>query len=426
MSRWSNLYENHAFKQKWKALGDLIKEDFLPDNPEEAAVAEIARLRKAYEYVDASLQATDPELLSKGILNEMNGAAEPAFNETNTYKANKQIGHLQNANSQMDALLNISQRLPIPLQSKLKNSLPGIVTAYSKELDQHLNHMRSEASKRIESFEKEAEKTAKNYAELLQKLDVLKTQLSTVEQTIQQQTAEFNGQFQTSQQERKTQFETEKKTKITELQKLIDSTNESFQKLVQGLNTKVDEEFKVLATKSAKIIEIMQSQQENAEQVLGVVINTAQAGAYKSYANEERSTANIFRFLALILMILGVAVIAGPEIAKMFQGLAEYTVDWQKVLWRLPVSVIMFVPAFYLARESDKHRKNEFFNRRRELILCSVDPYLALLEKEKRDELKSEIAKDLFKDSHNIELPAKNVDLAELLAQVANFVKQVK
>lgn len=286
--------------------------------------------------------------------------------------------------------------------------------------------MRSEATKRIENFEKDAEKTTKNYTDLLQKLDALKAQISNVEQTIQQQTAEFNGQFQASQSERNTQFDTEKKTKIAELQKLIDSTNENFKKLIDGLNSKVDDEFKILATKSAKILEIMQSHQQNAEQVLGVVINTAQAGAYKSYANEEKSTANIFRYLAVSLMILGVAVIAGPEIAKMTQGLAAYTVDWQKVMWRLPVSIIMFVPAFYLARESDKHRRNEFSNRRRELILCSVDPYLALLDKTKRDELKSEIAKDLFRDSHNIELPAKNIDLAELLGQVANFVKQVK
>ena len=426
MSRWIEMYENHPFQQKWKAFGQLIKEDFLSDSADESSVKELMRLRKAYNYIESIIESTDPDLFTNSLLNELSSSTETAFNEANAYRANKQLGHLQNANSQVDNLLLVSQRLPATRQPKLKNSLPSIVSSYSRELDQHLDHIKTEVDTRIKNFETQSANTTNDYNNLLQKLNELRTQIATVEQTIQRQTAEFNSQFQVDQKERREIFEKDKQVKLVELQKIIDITQSNFEKLVLDTNTEADKEFKNLVTKSATILEIMTSHQQNAEQVLGVVVNTAQAGAYKSYANDERSTANIYRYLAVSLMIFGVSVIAGPEIIKMVEGLGSYSVNWEQVLWRLPISAIMFLPAFYLARESDKHRRNEFSNRRRELILCSVDPYLALLDKSKRDELKLEIAKDIFKDSQSVEFPVKNIDLAELLSQVANFVKQVK
>lgn len=55
----------------------------------------------------------------------------------------------------------------------------------------------------------------------------------------------------------------------------------------------------------------------------------------------------------------------------------SYTVDWQKALYRLPFSLILFAPAVYLAKESSRHRNNEVLNRSRQHILTTIEPYLA-------------------------------------------------
>jgi hypothetical protein len=137
------------------------------------------------------------------------------------------------------------------------------------------------------------------------------------------------------------------------------------------------------------------------------------------------TTANSLRRWAVALMILGVAVLVIPEIAKIAKDAAGYVLDWKVTLGRVPFSLILFVPAFYLARESNKHRNNEILNRRRELILSTIDPYLVLVNKEKAEEIKVEIARGIFSEGP---LPPEQPlsDSGNIIAQIANLIKQAK
>jgi hypothetical protein len=165
---------------------------------------------------------------------------------------------------------------------------------------------------------------------------------------------------------------------------------------------------------------------QDAETVFGVVQNTIQAGAHKTYADNERKTANTYRYAAIFLMLSAVAILVLPEIIKFIriEDIEKYFVDWDNLLKRLPISAVLFAPAFYLARESSKHRQNEFQNRRRELTLRTIDPYLALLKEEtKKDELKGQIAQSIFGGNDN--QPGVNSDASDVIAQVANLTNNL-
>ena len=153
-----------------------------------------------------------------------------------------------------------------------------------------------------------------------------------------------------------------------------------------------------MAIKSEVIIQVLKGYQEKAAKVYGVVSNTLQAGAYSSYANEEKKSANFFRWSAIILMIVAVGILVVPEIIKIYKNLENYQLDWRLTIGRAPFSLSLFVPAFYLARESGKHRNTEILNRRRELILSTIDPYLALFDPIKAEEIKSNIANGIFSE----------------------------
>ena len=98
-------------------------------------------------------------------------------------------------------------------------------------------------------------------------------------------------------------------------------------------------------------------------------------------------------------MILAVGILVVPEIIKIYKDLENYQLDWRLTLGRIPFSLILFVPAFYLARESGKHRSTEIVNRRRELILSTIDPYLALFDPVKAEQIKSDIARGVFSET---------------------------
>ena len=84
----------------------------------------------------------------------------------------------------------------------------------------------------------------------------------------------------------------------------------------------------------------------------------------------------------------------------------------------------MFAPAVYLAKESSRHRNNEVLNRRRQHILTTIEPYLALLDPKKAEEVKTEVARSLFSDAMGAS-GEKDEDASNMLAQLSNLVATV-
>lgn len=415
MSRWNDQFQNHAFRTTWNSLKTLLDDDQLEKNNSEAAIKEIARIRKVVKYIDSSMEQIDPELMPISLFDTLNQHATNSISELNTFTSNQGIGHLYNVNSYADSIITIFSQTPFILSGQQKGGLSKAASAYAEVLDQHLSRFNETVNAEVDTVEKNVANIQTSITANENSLAIMNAQLQTVTQTIQQQTAEFNTQFQAGEKARESKYE----TLLTKLEKKVDDET-------VRLGTKADNEFEKLATKAGATLEVLGKYQEDAAKVFGVVINTLQAGAYSSYANEEKKTANTLRWSAIALMILGVAVLVAPEITKFIADVKGYALDWHMTLGRIPFSIILFVPAFYLARESNKHRNTEVLNRRRELILSTIDPYLVLLPDDKAQQIKLDIAKGIFSEGA---LPASDSSTDEagnVIAQIANLIKQVR
>lgn len=414
MSRWNDQFQNHAFRTSWNSLKALLNDGELEKNNDEAAVKEIARIRKVVKYADAIMDQIDPELMPIALFDTLNQHATNCISQLNTFKSNQGIGHLHNVNTYVDSIITIFSQTPFLLSGQQKGSLSKAASAYSEVIDQHLKRLNETVASEIGGLKKNVAVIQTSIAENEKSLAALNEQLLTVSQTIQKQTAEFNSQFQAGEKSRVDKYD----VALTKLEKRIDDE-------VGKLGTKADAEFEKLAIKAGTTLEVLGKFHDDAAKVFGVVVNTLQAGAYSSYANEEKKTANILRWSAIVLMILGVAILVVPEITKFIEDSKGYVLDWHISLGRIPFSIILFVPAFYLARESNKHRNTEVLNRRRELILSTIDPYLALLDDEKAQQIKLDIAKGIFSEGA---LPADSStdETGNIIAQFTNLVKQLR
>lgn len=415
MSRWNDQFQNHAFMTSWNSMKALLGDTELEKNNNEAAVKEIARLHKVVKYIDSVMEQIDPELMPISLFDTLNQHATNSISQLNTFKSNQAIGHLHNVNSYVDSIITIFSQTPFMLAGQQKGGLSKAASAYSEVIDQHLGRLHESVETEISTLKTNVATIQTSISENEKSLAALKEQLQSVSQTIQKQTAEFNTQFQASEKARAEKYD----AALAKLEKRIDDE-------VVRLGTKADAEFEKLATKAGTTLEVLGKFHDDAAKVFGVVVNTLQAGAYSSYANEEKKTANILRWSAIVLMILGVAVLVVPEIAKFIKEAEKYALDWRVTLGRIPFSIILFVPAFYLARESNKHRNTEVLNRRRELILSTIDPYLALLDDDKAQQIKLEIAKGIFSEGT---LPASDSSTDEagnVIAQITNLIKQAQ
>lgn len=403
MSRWNEQFRSHAFRTTLGALKAALEDDELEKAGNEEAAKEIARLNKVVAYLDSTLAQSDPELVPLAHLATLNQHLSSCVQELTAFKGNQSIGHLHNANAQSDAVIVLLSQTPFAGIGPGAEGLSKAAAAYADALDRHLAKLGRAVSTEMSEVKKNAEELKSGIAETDKGLVSLKEQLQTVTQTIQKQTAEFNTQFQANEKAR-----TDKGEAAT-----------------VKLQERMDGEFKDLATKAGLVLKILGKFHDDAAKVYGVVVNTAQAGAYSIYAKEEKRAADYLRWSAISLMVIGVVILVAPEILKIFSDAEDYVLDWKRTLGRVPFSLILFVPAFYLAGESKRHRNTEITNRRRELILSTIDPYLALLDNGKAEQIKVDVAKGIFSEG-GLTAEESGGDPGNVLAQLTNFLKQAK
>jgi len=378
VSRWIEQFKANPFLVDWGRLIELIGEPLATEEEATVVVAqEYARLRKVVDYVGGVVGNLDPELLPQNYLGNMQPYVQQTINELTAYKSNGSVGHLLNANANADQFMALSLQSPFIALGTTKANLTKAATAYGDVINRHAEAYAARTDQLVAESEQKLKEVEGQAATATEEVTKLEARIASVEATVQGQLSSFNSTFQSSETARAASF---------------DSWLTKFQ------DKAIDDYAQLVSQNSAGLL-AMQSFQDDAERVLGTVIDTAQAGAYAKYASEEKESANWFRRLALASMVAAALVLFVPEAIHWIQQGASYTVDWKLALYRLPFSLVLFAPALYLAKESSRHRTNEVINRRRQHILTTIGPYLALLPKEKADLIKADVAKSIFSEN---------------------------
>ncbi len=413
MSKWIEDFNLSSLTETWGLLLKSLEEPELIKKYNEDNIEDIARLKKVIVYLDGILKNLDPELAPLAQITKLNSATQSCVNELNAFIGSGNVGHLTNSNASADQLLMIFHQLPASNFGVSKGNVKNAVSEYSKTIGIYISKYKKETDKNINELLEKVGKINNDIEGNVRMLTGLANDIKTVEQTIQQQTSQFNTQYQNSEQRRADLFNKayEKQAFNTELE------FSKYEKII-------DEEFKNLSTKSTTIIEVLVKLQDDASKVYGVTINTLQGGAYSSYASDERKIANRLRLLASSLMFIGVGFLVIPEILSLYKNV-DYSFEWLKVLGRIPLSLVVFVPAFYFARESTKHRNTEVFNRRRQHILSTLEPYLELMETEEAQTLRTHVAKTVFSEASTSSV-SNEMETGNILSQLANLAKQLK
>ena len=124
----------------------------------------------------------------------------------------------------------------------------------------------------------------------------------------------------------------------------------------------------------------------------------AQTYGYSASAQNEGKTAFWFRVGAIVLMIIAVIIlILPPLIAALRPEITMDTAfDWEKILYRIPTAFIVFVPAFYMASEANKHHHMRVESKRIELELTALTPFLESMEQAETMEIKKGLIGNYF------------------------------
>lgn len=151
-----------------------------------------------------------------------------------------------------------------------------------------------------------------------------------------------------------------------------------------------------------------------------IVTGRAITSSYLRSSMAERKISDQLRNAAMAFMTL----------ACIFAAISVFTAgnqnDLSTTLLRLSLALIFSVPAAYLARESAKHRKQQYEHLQISLDVAAITPYSASLPRELQDKLKEEMASRIFinKNFDHITKESYPINLQEALMTIAMIAKE--
>jgi hypothetical protein len=382
-----------AFRERFKqhplqaALNDLrttIEKVHLPKYSDEEAAEDVeilrsrrdafARFLRVSSFIAQTIDHADGTIWTPSAM----GAAQTVVNQLKSgldqFIATNAISHLESAaDTALDQFrgafiprLNLTSKKLADAFTKFCETLEGTIRS-QEEQDRAIKNKEGEITKAQQDF------TAK-IKELGDQIDAFKVVFEAQKTRVDDLVTTQSQAFQTSQTERATSYTQETATR-----------KQSFQEWTESADKKLDVILKATQATADQLLAEMDKHKARAKEILGIVAASGVSGHYKKTATRELISAEVLRTLALACFGVMAYVIY-----HVVESLSTPTFQWEMGLFRVGVGLALLVPAYYCARESAKHREAEKRNRRLQIELATIEPYL---EKIKDDPAMREILK---------------------------------
>lgn len=397
MNKWEEQLKNNPIFTTLADLSEKLKDESLVS--EDINVIELVdKICQLQIYAEIALSNVVPELINLGILKNANSQMTNVRNEVNNYISNTNIAHLNNAASHVEATMAQLVLLPVPRPHLAEDTFTASLSKFKSLIEksfQELKEAKDELASSIESVSNESESQKQSLGDLASKIEEQGA-------TIKDNLTSFNNRFET--------YEANSNKKFNEK---IQENNQKIEALLEHQKDTFSEQVENQKITGKKIIEALELNKQQASDLVQVIGNIGITGNYQNIANQEKTAADKWRNIALFLMIAMVGVIALTIGISATNGF-----DWKLALFRIGAALVLAIPATYAARESSKHRILENINRKAELELASLDPFLEKLPEEIRFKVKEELTSKFFGSStvgNQDDEPVTHSALVELL-----------
>lgn len=398
-------FDNHIIFEKLEQFKNRIAENEIRES---VGIEDINFFETSYGYFLDRLKLTIPIIVQETELTTISQEVENALSQINTFIGNKNNGHITNAKNNLHSAITRVRNLPLPF-SKNDFNFSKNISNFEKIVQEKYKGLEKENQDLKQSIEGLNNEIKNNKSELTR----IKTALEQKEIELQNIISTFQTDFANIKATANQNYESDRKSFRTEFDSIkqsIDSDKKSFRTefddLKQTLNNEIEEIKTVIDTDTTTIISELNQKLNEAKKIVGVIGDVSVTGNYQQIANSNKKTADILRIVAILLMLI----LSGLLIYTIWD-ISGDTFDWTKSLIRILAAAALSYPATYAARESSKHRRLEILNRKAELELAAINPFIELLPENKKQEIKEKLVEKYFGNhSTNIDNPDNQKD----------------
>ncbi|MBS8263711.1 hypothetical protein DYI25_04545 [Mesobacillus boroniphilus] len=372
----------------------------------------LGRISSTFDFLKEALDKADPWLVPTSTMDNINSPISQVLSEITNYKNYRNEGHLTNVLSYLETLLLYFPQVSVTKTPEEIEGVRSSVIKFRQSVGQHLSNLEKEATEVSTALNKNTEK-----------LNDLTTSIESQKNRIDTIVNDFQGQFLQTQTSRNELFH----TFIKESEVDFNDTLETYEhKFKQQIIDQADQ-FKAITddfrTKAQAELDQINAMNKEAEKIIGIISMNGLAHGYQKIANNEGKKAFWWNFASIVSMI-GV-IILGVKFLLLHEG----AFDWTTLISRIVLTGIGLTLFTYCAKQATNHRNEERRNRKIELELASLDPYLKDLEPEKQKEVKQTLVNKYFgvelSNAPVQQAPVQQQNIIEAITNNPQFIQSI-
>ncbi len=422
MTRWEDRIANSSFMAELRECQSAlaVADKSLELAPE--AAPRLARIRRIVMRVAKSVEAAEAELVSIHALEALRASLASVRQEVSNFAANRNIGHFDNADSYADALLSaLPQILPPDSKISLKEFKDALAT-YTSAVEPALATFKAQSDSLSSTLETLAQGAASTTAEVNAQKSVLANAVTAIQNQFQQEQESRAKQFLAQEDSRSAEHRSAVADRAAQTAKATEEQRLALSDLLADARSASDRLRTSLEADAKTTLEHLGELKAQAERLLGIVGTTTIISGYKREADISTQRAKWWNVLSVVGIV---GFTAGTVYGLLPTVRGDVVSTWETLASRIVLSLALGVLGTFAARQARYNEGLATRNRRFELELSSIGPFIAELDPNDRTELKKALVARLFGQPESVEKPTKDQHVTGIVEVVKTVLQNL-
>lgn len=427
MITYISRVENHQIHKVLDSGLEQTEKIIHIDNLDTQAKESVERIAYAYQQINHAISNFDQLLVPVNTLNNGANLLQHVNNCLVNFYSHRQLTYLNEANNHLDSYLPQIFFLLSPNSPQEVENFRDSISSFRRSVSQHARNSEEQFKKIVE----ENNLLRQRITELTNQINSEKQRIDGIINGFQQQISSYQQQFSQAEDKRrdafvqvmedyKDKFVEDKENQLNSYNEFIALLKEKNNEFEQGLVSKNEElelnyksNMAQFGNETREVLQTMYNYKQQVEELVGVVTDTGLASGYHAVAKEEKKAKRFWRgvTVAAMLLLIGFAgFIAYESYTKEF-NLAAFSA---KLFGALSVGTLVA----FSARQASLHGQAERSNKKMELQLKAIGPYLVGFNEDEILEIKRSLVDKFFGhedvNAANDELPNASMDAVKL------------
>src|SRR6266498_2507002 len=282
MSRWKTNFEGQQVNQMLQSCVAAL-EGATIEGISQQDLPEYSRLLKVLKVLAARFSKLDPELFNLNTWANFSAWLNNAQTNINSFIRKRSIGHLQNANAELDNILDILRPLDAGPTVEEFKSIADANAVVQQKIIEELERVKARGNEVKAQLDSLSSAITQSKTRLEENNKVIEQQKTRLDQSI----AEYQKQFSEAQEKRTKEFADAIKRNSDEFSK----QNKAFETQTSEAAARRKEEYEKFFAEAQKQsnthLQFLEKREGDVNKIFGAIGSTAFAGNFKTKADNE-------------------------------------------------------------------------------------------------------------------------------------------